>query len=456
VAEEYDPNAKRHHCTSNLGLEVREAFGEELELYPTIYPEPAKMGAFTSNPSAIPPVDGLAIAAPSLHIRRIPSRLEGNPGLPFIRSSVLDTLRCGNATFYNIGNAADPFDFEPGFVSVCDMATYPWSNTLKDPRTWAVVNTAIEANFKHLGVWTAGNAGLSLAKVAYIANRLLPPERRIKVYCYSLSGSLPVELQRILRSFGAEPIEFPETESGGSIFTTEYIWRRLNNVVSPPIPRDEFWEVTDGMDGVGLYMYRMIGRQICLYLKPKYIVAPLGTGDLFFGLSLGRQDCLNAKLIKSTDCKMVGAVPALPANVLANYTKYGLELPIAIPAGAAPPIAPKLDTIYTPLLLVMYQSLLQADLNYLIPIKKSAQIRAATILMHIRNELTPAAEPSALIGFAALPALAHRHAMSRPTRVTMRKTPARARVVVVNSGFGILSGEDFSLYQDLVGGPTTA
>lgn len=77
-----------------------------------------------------------------------------------------------------------------GGTWVLDMSPYTWSGTHKDLRSWAVLSQAIEHEVQHLALWTAGNAGLSLAKLVKRWNATVPPKKRKTVYC--LVDSLPL------------------------------------------------------------------------------------------------------------------------------------------------------------------------------------------------------------------------------------------------------------------------
>ncbi len=451
---QYDcgPNAKRHHCTHGLATDIREKFGDDRQLYPTIYPIPVGRGILAPpNPGARPAPDVFGITVPISSPMTSPPKL---PALPYPTPAPhMEHLRCGNAVVYNLGELAGSFEFEPGSVTVYDMSTYGWSNTLKDPRSWAVVSTATGQGIRDLGVWTAGNAGLSVAKLAYAVNRVLPPEKRIRVSCYSVGEPLPEEVRHVLQSFDAHVAVF-RTPTRGKIFPVEEVIRRLNQRLRPQINERRFWDVSDGWDGVGLYMYRLIGRQICTELEPtpKYIVAPVGTGDLFFGLCLGRDDCVKARKIKETDCHLVGAIPAGGESIINNYGDYDIEIPTVEPelGGDNPPAAPKLSTIYTPLLLVMYPRLLRRDRVTLIRVSDEDQRAAAGALLDRQaNSGRPASEPSALTAFSALPRLSRWHAQreERPGR-RVRTDLAKVPVVVVNSGSGILgNGGEHTLLE---------
>jgi hypothetical protein len=463
VLKPYDPSHSRFCCTKRLGRDVMTSFGQDLELYPTIYPEPLPTddAGFAPDPYMPEVPDGFAISS-CLH--RATSGEFALPELPYpVDCGALRHLRCGHATLYNLGDLAKSFNFERGTVTVCDMATYHWSNTLKDPRSWAVVSTALTYGIRHLGVWTAGNAGLSLSKLVYAVNRLLPAGERLTVYCYTVGDGLPREIQYLLHSFGAQIISF-EPPSHGSIFPLEEVLSRINSHLGTRLTKDEFWDVTDGWDGVGLYMYRLIGRQLCLYIKPQYIVAPVGTGDLFFGLYQGINDCVQAGYIEPKDCHLVGAIPhILPGKnrgtILENYSNYHLHIPVreAGHVSEAEAIAPKLDIVHTPLLLVMHEALVQTDRVSLVRLARGWQERPAKVFQTNGHDSLPtAAEPSSLLGFAALPWLATEHLRIQPPPTRQGVVSANAEVVVVSSGFGVIGKEEQEFFSAIVSQPVAA
>src|SRR6185295_12857079 len=93
------------------------------------------------------------------------------------------------------------------------------------------------------------------------------------------------------------------------------------------ISQDDYWEVTDGWDGVGILMYRLLARQVCTHERPAYIVLPVGTGDLFCGFFLGRQDAIDANEITEEDCRIVAVIPR-GNSIRRNYAELGLTLDV--------------------------------------------------------------------------------------------------------------------------------
>src|SRR3954447_4096048 len=111
---------------------------------------------------------------------------------------------CGNTTIYRSSNLEDLTGFE--LVLVIDMGSYYWSGTLKDPRSWAIVNAALAFGKTDIALWTAGNAGMSLAKLAYAANRRLPPEARLQIYCI-VDDDVAPEIRAQLRLWQCEVVD---------------------------------------------------------------------------------------------------------------------------------------------------------------------------------------------------------------------------------------------------------
>lgn len=485
MQDTYDPdNRKRHCCTRNLAENVSQLFGGDLKQYPTIYPIPRA----AESPSApfLPPRPDASPAQDVFAVGHVPPRLSSTLArqrsrfvpLPFpIDGQLLAHARCGNPVLHNLEDRATGLGFENGTVWVCDMSTYHWSQTLKDPRSWAVVLTALKYNIRHLGVWTAGNAGLSLAKLVYYVNRRLHLSEPIRVYCYTVGSALPTNIQHVLQGFDAEVFIF-QRPTRGLIFTPDDAIQQLNSRFRgrPRVRKADYWEVTDGWDGLGLYIYRLIGRQLALYLRPQCIVAPVGTGDLFFGLYLGVRDCVNKGLLSPTDCRVYGAIPVSsydpndrrtgdPRTLLDLYKHYKLPPIHCVGAakGAEKPVAPKLEIAYTPLALVMYPHLLRTDLVRMIGVSVENQIAGARALLGVHGTRTVSAvEPSALVAFGALPHIAD-ILLSETNELTARRSGAR--VVVVSTGRGILGsrgesnedrGTEHKFVHDFLPPPTWA
>lgn len=437
----YNPGRHRHCCTEGISKAISDRFADDVRLYPTVFPIPAAPDKVFAPPdpwaTSVP--DVFVVAHGSKNLTAPP----GNalPALPYpTGSTLMQHLRCGNATLYPLRDSAVSLAFKEMCITVCDFTTYVWSNTLKDPRSWAVIATAVEYGIKHLGVWTAGNAGLSLAKLAYTVNLHLPAKDRINIYCYSKKGSLPQAFKSQLQSFGAHVATFGSSNDN-KIFSPDDALRHLNASLDTRIEHEEYWDVTDGWDGVGLYMYRLLGRQICLHVRPDYIVVPLGTGDLFFGLYLGREDCRRSGQITQKDCHIVGALPA-GQNIRTTYESYHLNIPIqGCRADASEPIAPKLATAYTPLLLAMYPALHDECVTVMETSAEDQDCAAKQFFSRGAGPLV-AAEPSALLAFAVLRKLAAWNQEHGETR--SRCPDAKSRVMVVNSGCGLMGPSEQS------------
>lgn len=432
----YDPTKNRFCCTGDLPPHVAAKFEEHHSIFPTVFPVPAEEDpAFAPpHPASRPCADIFAISAADSQQQACDTL----PVLPFPNDCVLtEHLRCGNATLHNLEHISTRFGFAPQKITVLDMATYSWSNTLKDPRSWAVINTALKYGIHNLGVWTAGNAGTSLARMAYAVNCLLPQKDRITVYCYSAKDDLSPRITAHLRGLQARVATFGRPRRG-KVFSPEQARNFLKATLRISLDLHDYWDVSDGWDGVGLYVYRLLGRQICYHLRPKYIVCPIGTGNLFFGLYLGRKDCIDQGVLTPTSCQLVGAVP-FGDSIVENYHELGLgaDLPVLRAEKTTRPEAPKLATIYTPLLLVMYPSIVLDTSVRLIEVGRKEQDSATEILFSPSGRGEVVAEPSAVVAFGALSALSGQ-ILEKSTKSDLSVDLAEEDVVVINTGCGVV------------------
>src|SRR5262249_53874030 len=147
---------------------------------------------------------------------------------------------------------------------------------------WAVINCAIEQNVSALGLYTAGNAGISLAKIAYDAGRRRSQPFRIFAL---VDETVDSDIRNVLHIWGCTVIEDHE---GRYILNETDFWRRVH----PHLDTDQerHWQVTDGWDGVSITMYRLIFIEVLRRVRPSYIVVPLGTGNLYVGAHLATRD----------------------------------------------------------------------------------------------------------------------------------------------------------------------
>ena len=434
----------------------------ELSCYVTILPEPRGYSV-----RALPPMwtkdpwDVFAVAAESSAPTESASPAPADGSVyPFGRDLLAreHQLRCGNTILHRSSILEDVTGFEQ--VHVVDMGFYLWSSTLKDPRSWAIVNTALANGVTDLAVWTAGNAGLSLARLAATANRRLPRERRLQVHAIVDSDVAP-EIRTRLRLWQCEvldifrrdkPVLNPDEVKGLVSARLKRSRRRLDE--------GAYWDVTDGWDGVGLLMYRSIAAQIIRDFeasvrsreeepRPFDIVLPVGTGDLLLGFHLGLRDCEEANLIPANRCRIIGALPA-GQSILHNIRHRTIPPP-ATAAGAPgtneppAPLMPKLRSTHTPLAPCL--SLLdKAGKVHFTAVSGLDQMRAGRHVLSGGIDDGLACEPSALAGFAALPQV---HALVRDRDAHGRpwQYQSASRVLVVNSGLGILGRDEEDLLR---------
>jgi cysteine synthase len=366
------------------------------------------------------------------------NQLLGNSNL----LSVKYGLRCGNPILYRIPRLEKWAGFSE--IYVLDMGTYLWSGTLKDPRSWAIINTALENGVTHLSLWTAGNAGMSLAKLAYAVNRHLPPEKRLHVYGL-VDNEVSMEVRTRLRTWQCEVLNVPTKSK--FILDPEEI---KNEVATRMVKRGQsidsvnYWHVTDGWDGVGLLMYRFLGAQVIRDLKPQYVVAPVGTGDLLLGLHLGLSDCIRSDVFEEGECKLIGVVP-VGENILDNIENQRINPVHQQPGDRHPnelaPVAPKLIGRYSPLAPCISRLVRKRRVRF-IQIDANDQLAAGQHTLDAGIDIGIACEPSALVAFAALPYLNSiaRELEDGPT--VARPFHSNSRVVVINTGMGVLSAAE--------------
>ncbi len=352
------------------------------------------------------------------------------------------SLPCGQPALLELKRLAQFAGF--GKTWVLDLSPYIWSGTLKDLRSWAVLSLAIEHNIKHLALWTAGNAGYSLAKLVHRWNATVQDEQAHKtVYCL-VDAFAPPEMVVTLRSLQCRVA--PISTGSGTILTREQLYHVVASLAAEP--RD-YWQITDGWDGVGVFMYSLLARQCFHFLRRElaetpelasanvYIILPLGTGNLLLGFIRGMEQVGEGR------AKVVAAVP------------YGDHMMIPfLPAEAEPndrprmrrdaPEASKLTGFYSPLSPCLWHLAQDRDFSHLdavefIEVDCASQIEAAARVLGPAETMTVAAEPSALIAFGALKQLAQR------LRDYGQK-PEDSVALVVNSGFGIMGMKEQEFY----------
>ncbi len=351
------------------------------------------------------------------------------------------SLPCGQPVLFEIKHLAQFAGFKSAWT--LDLSPYIWSGTLKDLRSWAVLSLAIEHRIKHLALWTAGNAGYSLAKLVHRWNATVQDERMRKtVYCL-VDAFAPPEMVVTLRSLQCRVA--PISTGSGAILSREQLYHVVASLAGAP---KNYWQVTDGWDGIGVFMYSLLARQCLHFLRNQlraqrlasadiYIVLPLGTGNLLLGFVRGMERVGEGR------AKIVAAVP-YGDHMMIPFLPKEAEVNDRPRMRRVAPVAPKLTGFYSPLSPCLWHLTQDRDFGHLgavefIEVDRAAQIEAAARVLCPAETMTIAAEPSALIAFGAVKQLAQRirdHG----------RNPGNSVVLVVNSGFGIMGVEEQEFY----------
>lgn len=414
---------------------------------------------------ALKPADVFAVTADYLGgnlnaITRQAEAADGRSGVFPYSTDILESthhLRCGNATLVRSSSLEDLTGSE--LVLVLDMGSYYWSGTLKDPRSWAIINTALASGITDVAVWTAGNAGVSLAKLAYFANRRLPPECRLQVHAI-VDNDVAPEIRAQLRLWQCEVLDVFRQDK--PVLNPE----EIRSLVAARLRRsrrhlkeESYWHVTDGWDGVGLLMYRLIAAQTIRDIssmllqpvsQPLDIVLPVGTGDLLLGFYLGLKDCEEAGLLAKGACRLVGALPA-GANILANIRQRSIM--IAPDWGKSDrkttvPLMPKLTSLYTPLAPCLARIEKEGSVEFIV-VTEADQLRAGRQVLSGGIDDGIVAEPSALVTLAALPHLGGHAGRERPENG--QPYHWGRRILVINSGLGVLGHAEEMFLRSALG-----
>ena len=371
-----------------------------------------------------------------------------------LKKAFLSQLRlpCGQPVLFPLKRLAEFAGL--GGTWVLDLSPYIWSGTLKDLRSWAVLSLAIEHSIKHLALWTAGNAGYSLAKLVHRWNATVPTDQRKTVYCL-VDASAPPEMVVTLRSLQCRVA--PISTGSGTILSREQLYHVVASLTD--IHKD-YWQVTDGWDGVGVFMYSLLARQCFHFLRSKmreiqklksanvYAILPLGTGNLLLGFIRGAEHGDAEQPKREGRVKVVAAVPYGDHMMMAFPPPEGRQMTVTDRPRMRRdlPEAPKLTGFYSPLSPCLWHLAQNRDFAdpkavEFMEVDRAAQIEAAARVLGPgpAEAMTVAAEPSALIAFGALKQLAQRirdHG----------KDPEECVALVVNSGFGIMGMKEQEFY----------
>lgn len=358
-------------------------------------------------------------------------------------------LTCGNPILYRVERLENWSGFSELYV--LDMSTYLWSGTLKDPRSWAIINTALDYGITELSLWTAGNAGISLAKIAYAVNRSLPADKRLHIYGI-VDMTVQDEVRSRLRTWQCDVLEMPSKTK--PVLDPEEIRARVKDQMmtrNQSMNPSKYWHVTDGWDGVGLLMYRYLGAQVIRDVKPKYLVAPVGTGDLLLGFYQGLLDCERNSEIEKDACTLVGVVP-IGENILQNIRNQRIntkdpERRRVI--GKNDPVMPKLIGRYSPLAPCIHRLDMLRKVRF-VEVDGDEQVAAGHQVLKGGLDLGIACEPSALSAFAGLSYVNDIARELEGGGPTSRLYKSPSRVVVINSGSGVMGKKEFELLNMLM------
>lgn len=360
------------------------------------------------------------------------------------RSELL--LPCGQPSLFESESLTEYSGL--GSVWVLDMSPYLWSGTHKDIRSWAVLSAAMEHGIKHLALWTAGNAGFSLAKLVHRWNAMMPEEEHKQVYCF-VDSSAPPEIVVAMRALRCSVA--PIATGTGAILSNDHLFNVVNALSQGRVKTESYWQVTDGWDGVGPFIYSLLAQQALYLLQSKlkgedfdlYIIVPVGTGNLLVGFIRAMERVTE---LGGRRAKMVGALPS-GDNVITPLLPGGGKQNGSSRMRSDPPEAPKLAGFYSPLspcLWHLLQSKSFGDIGAVefIEVDRSSQVEAASHVLNPSHTMI-AAEPSALVAFGALKDLSQIIAGNGRDR-------SKSAVMVVNSGFGLMEIKEQKFYTESI------
>ena len=345
-------------------------------------------------------------------------------------------LTLGRPMVYRCKRLENWSDFDA--VYMLDLSGYRISNTLKDPKSWAVVNCAIDAGISLLTLYTAGNAGLSLAHLLYEAGRL--GERHFRLFAL-MENKLPESVQMALRAWDCTVV--PTDETPRYLLEPQTLWKRIERLLEEENAHSDLrWHVTDGWDGVGVIMYRLMFIEVFRRLRPDFVVVPVGTGSLLTGAHLALKDVYGP----AYEPRIVGAVPA-GDNVTRDFIS-----PRQLTGGRSA-VAPKLVGRYSPLSPILAH-VYKVHGGMFFEVSREMQDAAGRALLEgtRRDQLPIACEPSALAAPAALKGDGTYEGLWERLQVPTNHSSFKASassVLVVNSGLGLLGDIDVEFLKDL-------
>lgn len=363
-------------------------------------------------------------------------------------------VRCGNATLreFRTSQGNSPLGINDLDVTILDLSTYTGTHTLKDPRSTAIVNVASINGIRHLALWSAGNAAMSLAIAVNHYNAVSKQNDNIVVHVLVHRGTSPLIINT-LRAYGALVTEIanltPITCQTVFKIICKTYHRETGGLVLDPAT---YWEVTDGWDGVGTLMYRLLVSQVVGATDPNVLIVPCGTGSLMAGAYLGIRD----QYADPSDDRQPFLIGALPygANALQSIlqSRAVCEFRDVTADTTQWPVAPKVAVAHTamsPCISKMLGPVAKGTSGPFI----NTQERVAFIEINLDQQIDAgrqmrkvgvgpdfqlAWEPSGLLQFAAL------HQVRR-----IVKTPGPLKICIVNTGCGLISEREHALFATI-------
>lgn len=335
-------------------------------------------------------------------------------------------FRCGSPLLFR---AEALESFIPGLPEtyVLDFQYCQWTNTLKDLRSWHIVNFAVKHGVTTLALWTAGNAGVSLGKISSAANRFLQSDDHLSVFVlYSCDDRDAQDLEPTLKLWNAKALGLP-TEDVYEPERTKRIVEAQGKLYG------KYWETTDGWEALGCAAYRLLMAQVISQLKPSAVVVPAGTGNLLIGTFLACEDV-------KEDVTLYASVPANDSifdkidSLRSTNAREARR-----PSKSNGHTMPKLAGAYSPLLPCVDAVMSCARSSQRTTVKAvRIDDRAHKVAASSIAALQIKSEPSAWAPFSAL--------MTPEVRNDFDRTK---RVLVLNSGCGLLSTREYQFLSEL-------
>jgi hypothetical protein len=235
-------------------------------------------------------------------------------------------------------------------VWVLDTAHLPYSGTHKDIRSAGILYWAKVFSHRDLVLWTAGNAGMSLARAVYSYNQTVSQEDRLAVYCVVFAQT-PPEVAVSLRGLKARIAPIYTREA---ILTRSHT-KQLAKAINPAAKK--IIDVSDGWDGIGTFFYRLFIYNALKRIYAQngegvhYILAPVGTANLLAGAYLAAKDWSDSDSNQSKHRpKIIGVLPRDNENIVRSVLGKRIpETESKSHLAPRPPYGPKQTGVYSPL-----------------------------------------------------------------------------------------------------------